>query len=309
MTDGPTDTAGVSRPDRGAVRAGATRGGRLGTIDRFKVFWMAPALLWQLAFFVAPLIFLVWMTFWRVSNFRLTPDFILDNWQRIFSSGFFYGAFEHTFVLAFATAVLASVIAFPASYFLAFRASETVRRLTIVALITPFFTSYLVRTYSMQIILAEHGILNHALGRLGLGPLVMLGNSFGTLVGYLMLTLPLVLIVQLLTLSAVDRRLVEAAANLGCGPLATVFKVIVPAARVGLLMAATFAFLLSFGDYVSPLFLGGSRPPTLSILIADQVKSGNQWPRAAVVAVVMVVTLVAVLLAMTALAYGRRRSS
>lgn len=280
---------------------------RVPRIDRFAAFWVAPALVWQLAFFVAPLGFLVWMTFWRVQSFRLTQDFILDNWRRIFASGFFYDAFAHTFTLATVTAVLASVVAFPASYYLAFRASAMTRRIAMVALITPFFTSYLVRIYSLQIILAEQGIINYALRPLGLGPLTMLGNSFGTVVGFITLTLPIVIVIQLLALSAMDRRLMEAAANLGCGPLTTVFKVVLPSARVGLLMAATFAFLMSFGDYVSPLFLGGSKPPTLSILIADQVKSGNHWPRAAVVAVVMVLTLVAVLLVMTLVAYRRRR--
>jgi spermidine/putrescine transport system permease protein len=82
--------------------------------------------------------------------------------------------------------------------------------------------------------------------------------------------------------------------------------VLVPAARVGLILSAAFAFVLAFGDYISPLLLGGSKPPTLSVLLADQVKSGNHWPRAAVIAVVMVVTLTAVLGVMLGLAYGQK---
>ena len=81
---------------------------------------------------------------------------------------------------------------------------------------------------------------------------------------------------------------------------------LVPAARVGLILAAAFAFVLAFGDYISPLLLGGSSPPTLSVLLADQVKSGNHWPRAAVIAVVMVVTLTVVLGVMLGLAYGQK---
>ena len=69
---------------------------------------------------------------------------------------------------------------------------------------------------------------------------------------------------------------------------------VVPLAKVGLIIAATFCFILSFGDFVSPYYLGGSKPPTLSILIVDTTKSGQQWPRAAVVAVTMIVTLLAV---------------
>ncbi|WP_194303961.1 ABC transporter permease [Chthonobacter albigriseus] len=275
-------------------------------IDRFAVFWASPSLVWQVAFFVAPLVVLVWMTFWRVKNFKLEQDFIPDNWIRIFSSGFFYDAFLYTFWMALVAAVLITLIAFPAAYALAFIASPRTRTLAIVALITPFFTSYLVRIYSWQIILAEKGIINGVLGLAGISPVNIIGTSTATMVGYVTLALPLVLLIQLFSLSMVDKRLVEAAYNLGCGPLKTVFKVVVPSARVGLVIGGTFAFLFAFGDYVSPLFLGGSKPPTLSILITDQVKSGNNWPRAAVVAVVMVITLMATLTVMSAVAYRRR---
>ncbi|WP_211110253.1 ABC transporter permease [Acuticoccus mangrovi] len=272
----------------------------------FPAAFILPPLVWQASFFITPLVFLVWMSFWRVKNFRLTRDFVTANWERIYNAGFFYDAYVHTFTLATVNALVVSVLAFPAAYFLAFRAGPKVRQLAIVFLVTPFFTSYLVRIYSLQIILAEHGIINSALGLVGLGPITMLSTSFATVVGFLTLTLPLVILVQLLALSQVDKRLMEAASNLGVPPFEAVFKVVIPSAKVGLIMAGTFGFLLSFGDYVSPLFLGGSKPPTLSILIADQVKSGNNWPRASVVAVTMVVTLVAVLLLMTSLAYAKR---
>jgi spermidine/putrescine transport system permease protein len=85
----------------------------------------------------------------------------------------------------------------------------------------------------------------------------------------------------------VDRTLIEAAHNLRCGGLRTVFQVVIPAAKTGLVLAATFAFILAYGDYVSPSLLGGSKPPTLSILIVDVVKSGANWPQASVVAVMM----------------------
>jgi ABC-type spermidine/putrescine transport system permease subunit I len=133
----------------------------------------------------------------------------------------------------------------------------------------------------------------------------MVNNLFGTLVGYLTLVLPLVVLLQLFSLAYVDRNLIEAAHNLGCSALRTVFQVIIPAARVGLVLAATFAFILSFGDYVSPSLLGGSKPPTLSILIVDVVKSGANWPEASVVAVTMAVTLLVVSFLALGFAYAR----
>jgi len=136
----------------------------------------------------------------------------------------------------------------------------------------------------------------------------MLNTKFGTLVGYMTLTLPLVVVLQTFALSNIDRNLVQAAHNLGCPPWRTVYSVIVPLAKTGLVVAALFCFILSFGDFVSPYYLGGSKPPTLPILIIDTTKSGQQWPRAAVVAVMMMVTLITIAFAALAVAYRKRVS-
>ncbi|MEO1556726.1 MAG: ABC transporter permease [Pseudomonadota bacterium] len=273
--------------------------------DRFAWFWRAPALIWQSAFFLAPLALVFAMSFWVVKSFRLTPDFVLKNWDRMLTRDYFWTAYLYTFEVALLVAVLASVIAFPAAHYLAFKASPKVRRWGIFLLVTPFFTSYLVRIYSWKIILSTEGVINLMLGWIGLGPFEMLNNMTGAVIGYLTLCLPLTIIIQTFALSNVDRSLIGAAQNLGCSALRTTFKVTIPAARIGLILAATFAFILTFGDYVSPSYLGGGSPPTMSILIVDQTKSGNNWPRASVVAVTMVVTLITVLFAALFAAYGR----
>ena len=118
--------------------------------------------------------------------------------------------------MAGTSAVLASLLAFPAAWFLAFRCSARTRQLAILLLIIPFFTSYLVRTFSWYTILAEAGVLNGGFALLGLGPYKMLNTSFGTLVGYLTFVMPLVLILQTVTMANIDGRLIQAARNLGC---------------------------------------------------------------------------------------------
>ena len=275
-------------------------------LDGFAAFWAAPALIWQGVFFAAPLGFLIWMTFWIVSNFRLTPAFVLSNWERILTRDYFYDGLLYTIQLSAISALAASFIAFPVAYYLSFRAKPSIYSLALFMLITPFFTSYLVRVYAWMIILAREGVINTVLGETGADALVLLNTPFATVIGYLTLCLPLVILIQSFALSNVDRDLVGAAHNLGCGSVRTIFSVVLPAARIGMILAATFAFILSFGDYISPVFLGGSSPPTLSILIVDQAKSGNNWPRAAVIAVVMIIMLITVLFSALALAYGRK---
>ncbi len=266
-----------------------------------------PLLVWQLVFFVAPLLFLIALSFWVVRNYRLQPDFDTVNWIKMYGRSVFWDTYGRTLALAATATVLTSVLAFPCSYGIAFKLSERQRRMATFLMVIPFFTSYLVRVYSWQIFLSDNGIINTAFSFVGIGPYAMLNSVFGTLIGYLTLCLPLVVLLQLFSLAYVDRNLIEAAHNLRCGRLATIFLVIIPSARVGLVIAALFCFILTFGDFVSPLYLGGGNPPTLSILITDTTKAGQQWPRAAVIAITMIVTLLVAAFVAVSFAYRRRR--
>ena len=274
----------------------------------FKHALRLPIVVWQGLFFVAPLFFLVAMSFFIVRNYRMTEAFEMKNWLKMMSRDYFWDSYGLTIGLATLATLVVMTVAFPAAYTLAFRVSENTRRWTVFLLIIPFFTSYLVRIFSWYVILAESGVINAMLGYIGLGPFIMLNTKFGTIVGYMTLTLPLVIILQTFALANIDRTLVEAAHNLGCRPWRTIVRVVLPLAKTGFIIAAVFCFILSFGDFVSPYYLGGSKPPTLPILIIDTVKSGQQWPRAAVVAVVMMVTLFIVAFGGIAAAYRRRLS-
>lgn len=272
----------------------------------YALTWRMPMIVWQVLFFVGPLLFMLAMSFFIVKNYRMEEAFELTAWTKMLSRGYFWDSYFFTLGLAALSSALATCLAFPAAYGLAFKVSESTRRWAIFLLIIPFFTSYLVRTFSWFIILAESGVVNAVLGFVGLGPYTMLNTMFGTLVGYMTLTLPLVIILQTLSLANVDRSLIEAAQNLGAGRLRTIFTVIVPSAKVGLIIGAVFCFILSFGDFVAPYYLGGSKPPTLPIMIIDTAKSGQQWPRAAVIAIMMMTTLMVVAFTAITIAYRRR---
>ena len=282
--------------------------GLLSRLPIFKYTMRLPIIFWQALFFIAPLIFMVAMSFFIVRNYRMTEAFEMKNWVKMMSRDYFWDSYFLTIGMATLSTLVVMAVAFPAAYALAFRVSENTRRWAVFLLIIPFFTSYLVRIFSWYVILAESGVINAMLSYIGLGPFVMLNTKFGTIIGYMTLTLPLVIILQTFSLANIDRSLVEAAHNLGCKPWRTIYRVVLPLARTGLIIAAVFCFILSFGDFVSPYYLGGSKPPTLPILIVDTVKSGQQWPRAAVVAVVMMVTLFVVAFGGIAAAYRRRVS-
>ena len=275
-------------------------------ISIYGLTFALPLLVWQLVFFVFPLLFLVALSFWTVKNFAMRPGFDTVNWTTMYGRKVFWEAYGTTLALAGAASVLTSALAFPCAYAIAFKMSDAARRWAVFLMVIPFFTSYLVRVYSWQIFLSDAGIINVLLGHVGLGPVPLLNTVGATMIGYLTLSFPLVVLLQLFSLAFMDRTLIEAAHNLRCGRIRTVFEVVIPSARVGLVIAALFCFILSFGDFVSPVYLGGGEPTTLSILITDTTKSGQQWPRAAVIALTMIGTLMIVAFGAVRFAYKGR---
>lgn len=264
-------------------------------------------LLWQLLFFALPLLFLLVMSFWSVQNFQLTPDFTPKNWVTMMTRDTFWSAYRFTWELALGAAFSATLLALPTAYSITFHLSERMRRYAIILLVIPFFTCYLVRAYAWQIFLSDNGVINSILAPLGIGPLPMLNSAYGTLVGFLTLCMPLVVLIQVMGMMQIDRSLIEAARNLSADPWRTLIEVVIPSTKPSIVIAWLFAFILSFGDFVSPTYLGGGASPTLSNLIIDTVKSGQQWPRAAVVAIAMIVTLVLTSLAAVAYAYKGKK--
>lgn len=267
--------------------------------------WSLPLPIWLALFFLGPIILLVWLSFWDVRNFALTPDFQLENWQKILGTDYFWWAYLRTFLIALSGAALTTLVALPCAIAISFFLSMRARLIVLSLFVVPFFTSYLVRIYSWQIYLTENGIVMKALGFLGIEIGSLLNSPLALMVGLVTLTLPLVVVIQSISMLSLDRTLIDAAYNLGCGPRRVLFTTVLPAARPGIVIGALFAFIFCFGDFVTATYLGGGSFTTLSILIADTVKSGQQWPRAAVIALIMIATLLLSALASITFAYRK----
>ncbi|WP_019297939.1 MULTISPECIES: ABC transporter permease [unclassified Leisingera] len=272
----------------------------------YSALWSLPLPVWLAGFFLGPMVLLIWLSFWDVKNFLLTPDFQLENWQKILTAGYFWSAYARTAVIAASASVLATLAALPCALAISFFLSPRARMVLLGLFVVPFFTSYLVRIYSWQIYLTENGIVMKLMAAIGIETGSLLNTPLALMVGLVTLTLPLVIVIQAISLLSLDRTLIDAAYNLGCGPRRVLFATVLPAARPGIVLGALFAFIFSFGDFVTATYLGGGKFTTLSILIADTVKSGQQWPRAAVVALMMIVTLL--LTALASITYAYRRS-
>lgn len=263
---------------------------------------------WQAIFFIGPLCLLVAMSFWSVRDFQPVAEYTLDNWKETFSAPYFGSVYLRTLLYATAAAVIVPLFAFPVAYALAFKVSPRVRWFVAVLFILPFFTSYIVRSYSWRVLLSEDGALNQALESIGLGKVSFLGGPVGLLIGYFNYFFPIIVLVLLLSLLNVDRTLISAAKNLGAKRWRTLLTVTLPAARIGIVFAVGFAFILAFGDFISPSQLGAGKMIMMSTLVVDSVQGGADFPKAAVVGLTMAVTVIAALFTTYLIAFPRRRS-
>lgn len=249
-----------------------------------------PGALWLLAFSVLPLIFLGVMSLWTSTIFGLSMTPTLANYRTVFAAPVYVTVLGHTLWIAVATTALAFVISYPMAYFLA-GLRGPIKTLCVVLLFLPFWTSYLVRTFVWLPMLGRNGLVNQTLIGLGIidTPLDWLLYNEGTVllgltyVYTLFMTLPIYL-----SLDRLDPKLLEAAADLGAGPLQTLWRVLLPLSLPGILSGSIMVFLLACGAYVTPQLLGGTGGVMFGSIIAAQYLQTNNWALGATLSVILV---------------------
>lgn len=166
-----------------------------------------------------------------------------------------------------------------------------------MAILASFWTNYLVRAYSWQIILANNGVVNYALTVLGLikEPLDILYTPKAATIGLVHYLLAIMTFNIYTTLENIDKRLIEAAKDLGAGSFQTFWKITLPLSSGGLVTGAMFIFVLTFADFVSPSVLGGQNQRVFPQLVVDAVQWNINWPMASAFAVIMVATILIIL--------------
>ena len=190
------------------------------------------------------------------------------------------------------TTALCLLIGYPFAYFMA-RAKPSLRPVLLMMVMLPFWTSFLLRIYAWKGILANHGILNHALISLGViaEPLHMMNTPFSLVVGMVYAYLPFMILPLYANLVKMDLHLLEAAADLGATPLQAFWRITVPLSKSGIVAGAMLVFIPAVGEYVIPELLGG--PGTLMIgkVLWDEFFTNNDWPLASAVTVVAILLI------------------
>ena len=207
-------------------------------------------------------------------------------------STIYLDAYATSLKYAFFTTLLCLLIGYPFAYFLA-RARASIRPLLLMGVMLPFWTSFLLRVYAWKGILADQGVINNLLMGLGLiqDPVVMLYTDVSMLVGMTYVYCPFMILPLYANLVKMDERLLEAAHDLGASGWQTFWLVTVPLSRTGIVAGCMLVFIPALGEFVIPSLLGGAENIMIGRVVWDEMFSSNNWPRAAALAVVMIVVI------------------
>ena len=261
----------------------------------------APALAWTALFFILPLLAMAAVSLTRRERGQTVDLLTLDNYRAFFAQGggVFLQALWNSVEVTLTVTALSVLIAYPIAYVLAYRVPARWQRMLLVLLVLPFWTSYVIRSYSWLLVLSEKGVISVALQGLGVadGP-VGLGNTRGaTVLGFVhffAILLTLTIYANLVQIRESYRR---AAADLGASPAQVFVRITLPLSLPGVAVGAFLTFVLAIGDYVTPQILGGSKELLLPQAIMLQVGRTADFPLASAMSMVlMAVVTVAYLL-------------
>ncbi|GII57623.1 spermidine/putrescine ABC transporter permease [Planotetraspora thailandica] len=198
--------------------------------------------------------------------------------------------------LAAVTTLLALLLGYPTAYMIA-RLPGRWKAIALVAVVLPFWTNFLIRTYAWIVLLNSQGPVNSGLEALGLGPVELLYTDGAIVAGLLYAYLPLMILPLYSAIERLDPQLREASANLGARPARTFWSVTLPLSLPGVLTGCVFVFVPSLGNFVIPELLGGGRRIMVGNLIRDQFLKARDWPFGSVLALAVIAVLVLLLFA------------
>src|SRR5579871_4772635 len=244
-----------------------------------------PPLLWVAVILLLPYLLMFCYSFWSVSPTQgVVHSWTLDNYRELFRVEVYWQTLLRSMGIAARVMFFSLLLGYPLAYFLSFRAGPR-KELYYQLVIIPLWVSYLVRAYAWKTILGSDGVLNTLLQYVHLTrhPLDFLLYS------------PFTFLPIYASLEHIPRSLVEASNDLGASPAQTFWRVIFPLSIPGVLAGATFAFVLSLGDFLAPLLLGGPSGIMISNIVVSLFGAAYNWPLGAAISLCMLVLVISLL--------------
>jgi spermidine/putrescine transport system permease protein len=269
---------------------------------------LSPSGLWLLLLLVAPTLLILELSL--IPGFRVgqpAADYGIGNYIEAFQAIYLQVILRSIF-FAVGSTIACLLLGFPVAYWIAVMAPARWRNLFLVSFVLPLWTSSLLRAYAWITILRPSGILNTLLTTLGLPGQELLNRSPAVFIGMTYSFLPYMVLILYASLEKLDKRLLEAASDLGATPQQTFWKVTVPQTLPGIAAGSLLVFIASLGDFVVPELLGGASSMTISRLIYNQFLGATRnWGLGSSFSMLMIAA-VSIAIALL-LKYGDRDSS
>jgi spermidine/putrescine transport system permease protein len=257
-----------------------------------------PPLLWVTFFLLVPYAILFCCSFWSVSSLQtIIHNWNLQNYAQLFSNPLYLTVLLRSLRIAGAVTLLALLLGYPLAYYLSFHAAKR-KDLLYQLVIIPLWASYLVRGYAWKTILGSDGVLNGFLQYLHIThrPVeFFLYSPFAVILTLTHIYTPFTFLPIYASLEHVPRNLVEASHDLGASPFSTFLHVILPLSLPGILAGATFAFVLTLGDFLAPLLVGGASGIMISNIVVSLFGAAYNWPLGAAISFCMLLLVVTLL--------------
>ena len=257
-----------------------------------------PPLLWVAVFLLVPYALLLCYSFWSVSPSQtIVHAWTLDNYHELFRVSVYLQTLFRSMWIAARVMIFSLLLGYPLAYYLSFHAGKR-KDLFYQLVIIPLWVSYLVRAYAWKTILGSDGVLNTLLQYVHLTkhPLeFLLYSPFAVVLTPTHIYTPFAVLPIYAALEHIPRNLVEASHDLGASPLQTFWRVIFPLSIPGVLAGATFAFVLSLGDFLAPLLLGGPSGIMISNIVVSLFGAAYNWPLGAAISLCMLLLVVSLL--------------
>ena len=259
-----------------------------------------PPLLWVTVFLLIPYAILFCYSFWSVSPLQtIVHNWSLDNYRELLRNPMYGQVLFRSMRIAGSVTILALLLGYPLAYYLSFYAAKR-KDLLYQLVIIPLWVSYLVRGYAWKTILGSDGVLNGFLQYLHITrhPVeFLLYSPFAVILTLTHIYTPFTFLPIFASLEHVPRNLVEASQDLGASPLKTFWRIIFPLSIPGVLAGATFAFVLTLGDFLAPLLVGGPSGIMISNVVVSLFGAAYNWPLGAAISLCMLVLVVTLLFA------------
>lgn len=265
----------------------------------YKTLISAPPLLWVGLFLLLPYALMFAHSFWQVREGFIVHHWNVQNYRALLASPLYAQVFLRTLRIAGSVTLCSLLLGYPLAYYLSFHAGAR-KELLYQLVIVPLWVSYLVRGYAWKTILGSDGVLNGFLQFLHLTrePVsYFLYSPFAVVLMLSHIYTPFVFLPIYAALEHIPRPLLEASHDLGAGRRATFFRVILPLSIPGLLAGATFAFVLSLGDFLAPLLVGGPSATMIANIVQSLFGAAFDWPLGAAISVCILLFTIALLFA------------